>query len=174
MQIIKEEKSFLMKRNRLHIISFIVVIAFILTAGTSYSQTNKRKKDKKTTTATEVVKNLFKPESNGLQRPKIAFDKTFYDYGEIKRGSDGEVFFTVTNEGNGALVLSNVSASCGCTVVDYSKDAIQPKAKSKIKVKYNTNIVGEIKRSVTVICNDVDKPRTVLLLTGNVVKDEQD
>ena len=45
--------------------------------------------------------------------------------------------------------------------IDYSKDAIQPKAKSKIKVKYNTNIVGEIKRSVTVICNDVDKPRNL-------------
>ena len=42
--------------------------------------------------------------------------------------------------------------------------------KGYIKIRYNTNIVGEIKRSVVVNTNDSKRPKIVLRIIGNVVK----
>jgi hypothetical protein len=151
-----------------NILKIVLICNLILISFVSYGQTNKRHKDK-TNKTTTLIKKIIEPKKNELQKPKISFDKIFYDYGDIEQGGNGEVVFTVKNEGDGNLVLYSVLASCGCTVVEYSSDAIEPNKTSEIKVKYNTNIVGEIKRSITVTCNDEQKPRTVLLLIGNVV-----
>jgi hypothetical protein len=157
-----------MRKDVGNILRIGLICGLILLSCACYGQTNKRHKDKQNK-ATTLIQKIIEPKKNSLQKPKISFDKTFYDYGNVEQGGNGEVVFTVKNEGDGSLVLSSVLASCGCTVVEYSKEAIEPKQSSEIKVKYNTNIVGEIKRSITVTCNDENHPRTVLLLIGNVV-----
>ena len=48
--------------------------------------------------------------------PKIAFDKTVHDFGDLKKGSKGEVEFEIKNEGTVDLVVIDAKASCGCTV----------------------------------------------------------
>jgi hypothetical protein len=151
-----------------NILKIALICNLMLLCFVSYGQTNKRHKDK-TNKATTLLQKIIEPKKNQLEKAKISFDKTSYDYGEIEQGGNGEAIFKVTNLGDGNLVLYSVLASCGCTVVEYSKEPISPKDTAEIKVKYNTNIVGEIKRSVTVTCNDEQNPRTVILLTGNVV-----
>lgn len=56
----------------------------------------------------------------------ITFDKVEYDYGEIEYDGNGECSFEFTNTGTEALVITNVLASCGCTVPKWSKDPIKP------------------------------------------------
>jgi hypothetical protein len=41
----------------------------------------------------------------------ISFDKTTFDYGNIKAGSDGHRFFTVKNTGDKPLIINEVKAS---------------------------------------------------------------
>ena len=46
-------------------------------------------------------------------------DKTIFDYGNIRIGSSKIAVFSITNTGNYPLVINKVSASCGCTNVNW-------------------------------------------------------
>lgn len=106
-------------------------------------------------------------------KPKIVFENTSHDYGVIFAGDNGDVIFNFKNEGKSPLIINNVVSSCGCTVPKWSKDPIMPQQNGNIKVSYNTNIIGDIKRSITVTTNDPEKPRIVLILTGKIIKEEK-
>ncbi|MFA6368679.1 MAG: DUF1573 domain-containing protein [Bacteroidales bacterium] len=120
-----------------------------------------------------ITDNVNAQTNNSNSKPNIVFEKTSHDYGVIFAGDNGEVVFNFKNEGNTPLVINNAVASCGCTVPKWSKNPIMPKQSGDIKVEYNTNIIGDIKRSITVSTNDPDKPRIVLILTGKIVKENK-
>lgn len=101
--------------------------------------------------------------------PKIAFAQQVHDYGTIQKGGDGNCEFTFTNNGNEPLILSNVKASCGCTVPTWTKEPVMPGKNGTIKVRYNTNNVSVINKTITVTSNAVDNPRVILKITGQVV-----
>lgn len=98
---------------------------------------------------------------------KISFKTDTVDYGEIQKGSDGVRVFEFTNTGDAPLIISKVSSSCGCTIPEKPKDPILPGKVGKIKVKYDTNRVGAIRKAITVISN-ADTPTTVLKIKGEV------
>jgi hypothetical protein len=100
--------------------------------------------------------------------PKISFTEQEHNYGTIKKGGDGNCEFVFTNEGNEPLILSNVKASCGCTVPTWTKEPIMPGKEGSIKVRYNTNNVGAFTKTITVTCNAVNAPRTTLKIKGKV------
>lgn len=100
------------------------------------------------------------------------FDKLSHDFGEIEKGEEAVAIFTITNQGQAPLVVENVKVSCGCTIVKWNSEPVMPQDTIQIKVSYNSNIVGEIKRSVVVKTNDHKQKRTLLLITGDV-KDEE-
>ncbi len=100
---------------------------------------------------------------------KFQFQTEVIDYGEIKKGSDGVRVFEFTNVGNAPLIIDNVFASCGCTVPSWTKTPVAPGEKGEIKVKYDTNIVGPIRRTVSVYSN-ADEPTKALKIKGKVVE----
>ncbi|MAO08325.1 MAG: hypothetical protein CL596_06405 [Alteromonas sp.] len=102
---------------------------------------------------------------------KIEFKSETIDYGEIAKGSDGVRMFEFTNTGNEALVVSDVKSSCGCTVPEKPKDPIAPGATGQIKVKYDTNRVGPIRKTVTVYSN-ASEPIKALKIKGEVLDDK--
>ncbi|MHB8136100.1 MAG: DUF1573 domain-containing protein, partial [Anaerolineaceae bacterium] len=97
----------------------------------------------------------------------IVFEKIVHDYGTIAQGADGNCEFKFTNTAKTPLILSNVKASCGCTVPEWPKEPIAPGKSSSIKVKYNTATVGAFNKSITVSSNALNG--TVMLqIKGNV------
>ncbi|WP_409414964.1 DUF1573 domain-containing protein [Epilithonimonas sp.] len=98
----------------------------------------------------------------------ISFDKTTFDYGNVKAGSDGHRFFTVKNTGDKPLIISEVKPSCGCTTPEWSKDPILPGKSAQIKVGYNTGIKGAFNKLIEVYSNDPANNRSVLYIKGNV------
>ena len=98
----------------------------------------------------------------------ISFDKTTFDYGNVKAGSDGQRFFTVKNTGDKPLIISEVKPSCGCTTPEWSKDPILPGKSTQIKVGYNTGIKGAFNKLIEVYSNDPQNSRAVLYIKGNV------
>ena len=99
---------------------------------------------------------------------KIEFKTNTIDYGTIEKGSNGVRIFEFTNTGDAPLIISNVSSSCGCTVPSWTKDPVMPKATGKIEVKYDTNRVNPIRKTITVISN-ADTPTVALKIKGEVV-----
>ena len=96
---------------------------------------------------------------------KISFKNETVDYGKIVKGSDGVRVFEFTNTGDAELVVTNVKSSCGCTVPKKPEGPISPGASGSIEVKYDTNRVGPIRKTVTVYSN-ADEPIKALKIKG--------
>lgn len=100
-------------------------------------------------------------------KDSIVFVSTTHDYGTIVQGADGNSEFKFTNKGKSPIILSNVKASCGCTVPEWPKEPILPGKTSSIKVSYNTANVGSFAKTITVSSNAVNST-VVLTIKGNV------
>lgn len=109
----------------------------------------------------------FSSDKEGKIAANIEFEETVHDYGTIEKGSNGEIKFVFTNKGDSALVLSNVRSSCGCTVPQWPRKPIAKGEQAAIKVRYNTNIVGNFSKSITVYSNSKNSP-IVLRIKGTV------
>ena len=101
--------------------------------------------------------------------PAIKFTSQVVDYGEIERGSDGIRIFEFINSGNQPLVISKVYSSCGCTIPKKPEAPIAPGEKGEIQVKYDTNRVGPIRKTITVNSNAESTPIVSLKIKGTVL-----
>jgi hypothetical protein len=128
--------------------SVLLVMAFVF-AGVAQEDAAQPKKNKK------------------VKTPEITFVKLVHDYGQVEQGGNGECEFEFKNTGKADLILTNCRSSCGCTVPSWPKDPIGPGKKGVIKVKYNTQRIGQINKTITVESNAVND-RVVLKITGNV------
>jgi hypothetical protein len=103
----------------------------------------------------------------------IKMDKTTHDYGTIKQGDNGECTFKFTNNGKEPLVITNCVGSCGCTVPQCPKEPILPGKSGEIKVKYDTQRVGGIYKTVTVNSN-AKSGNVTLTIKGTVEEKPKD
>lgn len=86
--------------------------------------------------------------------PAISFDKSRHDFGTIEQGQVVRYDFSFTNTGDGSLIITNVKASCGCTVADYPKEPIAPGAGGVIPVEFNSRgRSNTFNKTVTVFAN---------------------
>ncbi len=99
---------------------------------------------------------------------KIEFKTDTIDYGTIEKGADGIRVFEFTNTGNAPLIISDVKSTCGCTVPKKPEAPIMPGQTGEISVKYDTNRVNPIRKTITVISN-ADTPTVALKIKGDVV-----
>ena len=101
------------------------------------------------------------------QQAEITFKEETIDYGTITRGDDGLRVFEFTNTGDAPLIIANVRSSCGCTIPKKPDGPIAPGESSTIEVKYDTNRVGPIRRTITVLSN-ASQSMVPLKITGTV------
>lgn len=97
----------------------------------------------------------------------IKFDKTEFDYGNIMQGDNGECVFKFKNTGKEPLIITNCQGSCGCTVPQCPKDPILPGKTGEIKVKYDTQRVGPINKTVSVASN-AKSGAQMITIKGNI------
>ncbi|WP_406683033.1 DUF1573 domain-containing protein [Seonamhaeicola sp. MEBiC1930] len=102
------------------------------------------------------------------KQAEIKFKAETIDYGTIEKGSDGVRIFEFTNTGDAPLIITSVKSSCGCTIPSKPKDPILPGKTGEIKVKYDTNRVNPIRKTITVISN-AKTPTIALKIKGLVV-----
>jgi hypothetical protein len=76
--------------------------------------------------------------------------------------------FEFTNTGDAPLIISNVTSSCGCTIPKKPDGPILPGKTGQIEVKYDTNRVNPIRKTITVISN-ADTPTIALKIKGEVI-----
>jgi len=92
-----------------------------------------------------------------------------FDFGKIPQGKPVYHVFEFVNTGATPLKLDNVSASCGCTTPEWSREEIAPGATSKIKVGYNSAAEGPFEKYITIIYNNNNQTKQ-LKIKGTVWK----
>ena len=81
-------------------------------------------------------------------------DSTYKDLGQIKEGKQVEVAYRFKNSGTKNLVISDVTASCGCTIPEKPEQAFSPGEEGVIKAKFDSrDKKGEVHKSVYVTAN---------------------
>ena len=99
----------------------------------------------------------FEAEEKALKESKTTFvlDKQLHDFGNVKPESDNTCKFKVTNTGKKPLIISKVSASCGCTTPQKPEEPILPGQSDYIEVGFHPKPgqLGEITKTVTIEAN---------------------
>ena len=98
----------------------------------------------------------------------ITFDSLTIDYGTVVKGADGIRQFKFTNTGTSELEITQVRSSCGCTIPKKPEAPIAPGETGEIQVKYDTNRLGPIRKTITVNSNAAETPIVSLKIKGVV------
>ena len=103
--------------------------------------------------------------------PKFKFEEETHDFGTLPDGPDATTEFSFKNVGKEPLIITQASASCGCTVPEWPKEPILPGKKGTIKVTFHTAGKSGQPFSKTVYINSnaaTDKDRYEIYIKGNV------
>jgi hypothetical protein len=107
-------------------------------------------------------------------QPKMQISGTEHDFGTFKEEAGRQTFdFIVTNTGTGALVIQNITASCGCTTPEWTRQPIMPGGKGKVTAIYDPkDRPGQFNKTLSVYTNS--KPEVVVLtIKGEVTPREK-
>lgn len=99
----------------------------------------------------------------------ITFNTSLYDYDTISQGSNGTSRFTFVNSGDEPLIIDHVTSSCGCTTPEWSKRPIMPGQKGAITVNYNTDEIGDFRKTLVVHSNATNRGKYILRIKGVVL-----
>ena len=94
---------------------------------------------------------------------------TMLSFGSIKQGEKITLKFRCKNTGSKPLVLTNVRPECGCTIADYSKEAILPNKEGWVSASFDSKrFCGEVHKSVLASSNTHNDPERNLQFTGTI------
>lgn len=106
-------------------------------------------------------------------QPKITFDRPVQELGYLLWRIPKTVTYNFTNTGNSPLVISNVTSSCGCTTVDWTKNVVPVGGKGQIVAVFDAEAIGHFYKEVGVYCNASSMP-IYLEFNGEVTADARD
>lgn len=94
--------------------------------------------------------------------PGLEFKEDFHDFGKVSQGEKVSYTYLFKNKGDAPLVITDVIASCGCTVPKYTDQPVGPGETGKVEVIFNTTgRAGVNYKSVTVKSNAPDGKKTL-------------
>ena len=93
---------------------------------------------------------------------------TSFNFGKVKKDVPVVHEFSFVNTGSEPLVISSVQASCGCTVTEYSKEAIPSGGTGYVKATYSAATVGVFTKTITIKAN-TEEPVVMLTILGEVI-----
>lgn len=120
--------------------------------------------------ATSVV-GFAQKEVKQRDKGEMKFEKTTHDFGVFAQDTAVVTYdFVFTNVGKSPLIIHQASASCGCTVPEYTLEPIMPGCKGKISVTYNGKgkRPGVFRKSITIHNNGKHTP-VCLYIEGEMI-----
>ncbi len=117
-----------------------------------------------------LVSTIATAQEQQEKKGKLTFDKTTHDFGKVNEDVGKATYsFEFTNTGDAPVIISQVTASCGCTTPEWSKEPVLPGKKAKITVGYSTiGRPGPFVKSLSVL-NNGDPITIPLQIKGEVI-----
>ncbi len=143
-----------------HSFRFLIPIFFIILASACENKSER--------SGTLVNNPKSATENSQAKTARITFQNTEHDFGRLIQGEKVIHIFRFTNTGNSDLIISSISASCGCTASKFTKERIKPGDEGQIEVTFDSSSQKGIQnKTITVLCNG-QPPTTVLKLKAQV------
>ena len=109
---------------------------------------------------------------NDKKAPRFQFiGGETHDFGTLKEGPEATYVFKFKNVGKQPLLITNASASCGCTIPTFEKSPVLPGKTGEIKVVFNTAGKGgqPFNKTIYITSNAAsEKPTYEIFIKGNV------
>ena len=120
-----------------------------------------------------LINNPASADNPNIDKSKLAvlsLAKTEHDFGRISEGEKVSYSFKFANTGKSDLLISNVVASCGCTVPSFPKKPIAPGETEYINVVFDSKgRSGNFTKDVTIYSNTI--PNSIqIIIKGNIIK----
>jgi len=157
-----------MKTSKIRILLLTGAIAF-----TVFSCKNDGDKTKDNQISPDVVNNPASASGNTTTDqnavPEFTFETDNHEFGEIQQGEKVTYAFKFKNTGKAPLVISSASATCGCTVPEYTKTPVQPGEEGFINVTFDSaGKSGMTSKTVTLIANTIPNTK-VLTISADIL-----
>jgi hypothetical protein len=98
----------------------------------------------------------------------IRFTKDTYDFGKIQQGEVVSYRFVFTNLGQSPLIVTNATATCGCTVPEWPKTPVLPGDTASIAVTFNSAGKSGLQDKQIKITSNSQPGETMVHLIGEV------
>jgi hypothetical protein len=98
----------------------------------------------------------------------ISFEHGMYNFGKIAQGEKVHYDFKFKNTGKSPLIITNATASCGCTVPETPKEPIKPGESGVIKVVFNSAGKTGMQDKVVTITSNGNPSTSEVHLIGEV------
>jgi hypothetical protein len=142
-----------------YIIAFTTIAFF---ASCNNNQQESHQQDSSQTVNTEVTS------ESGT--PTMKFEEDVYDFGKIKDGEKVSYDFKFKNEGNTPLIIKDATATCGCTVPEWTKEPIGPGQSGKISVIFDSSGKSGLQDKVITITANTVPAQTQIHIIGEIIK----
>lgn len=121
-------------------------------------------------TATAITNNAAQTAPTKIgSGPVLSFERMEHDFGEVVDSEKSFTSFEFTNTGTETLVISDVKASCGCTVPQLSRKTFQPGEGDTIQVTFDPKgKKGRSTKNIRVTSNSAGEPVITLQLASDV------
>ena len=101
--------------------------------------------------------------------PRIRVEPETFDFGKALPARTLRKEFTLSNFGDAALVIENVSTTCGCTAALASDTKLAPGSSTMLRVTLETrSYSGKLERQVLVRSNDPNTPLLTVKVSATV------
>jgi len=100
--------------------------------------------------------------------PKFQFKHKDFDFGLIYEGEEVVHKFKFKNIGGSPLVISDVSATCGCTITTYSRKPIPPDGEGYIEVTFDSSGRKGMQHKAVNILANTQPNRVELTFTAEI------
>jgi hypothetical protein len=162
-----------MKAKKFNVAFVIIVLAFIYLAGCE--ETARTPEEDWTNNPLWSYKNADDTTNIPAavpavkKAPKLTFEKKVHDFGNISPHSTQICTFNFKNTGTDILRITDVNASCGCTITELQKKEYAPGESGVLPVGYLVESqLGEPTKLIHIVSNDPLNPIVDLLIKAKI------
>ncbi len=101
--------------------------------------------------------------------PVMEFRETLHDFGTVIEGEIVTFSFKFKNDGGSNLLISNVSASCGCTATKYTREPVKPGEEGVVTVTFNTHRRNGFQNKSITVASNTQPNKTVLRIKAKII-----
>ncbi|XOV90909.1 MAG: DUF1573 domain-containing protein [Bacteroidota bacterium] len=118
-----------------------------------------------------TIEEYFPPMTDAEKQnaPRLAIDKTNYDFGRLAEGNIAKTTFQISNTGNTPLNIRETRGNCGCTVSSIPKKDLKPGESIPLTVSFDSSgRKGRQYKTVTIFSNDPTEPTQMISIRAEV------